>query len=113
MERDLGSPPADADEWSNEQWIEWLTATDADLAPADQPTPATRLGRATRSAGGQLLGGAMTGLAQALYGPRSEKPAIVVEAGEPHDDQPIELHLDEDHPEKSYVVLRPDPDAAV
>lgn len=108
MEREFESPPADADEWSNEQWIKWLEATDeaavgsVDAAPAAAPAPLAR------STGGQVIGNAMIGLAQALYGRQKPRPVIVVERGEPEDDL-LELHLDFDHPEDSYVVLREEP----
>jgi hypothetical protein len=105
------TPPANADDWSNQQWIEWLQVTDAELPPADEQPSATTLDRLTRSAGGRLLGNAMTGLAQALYGPQEEKPAIVIEAGEPEADHPLEVHLDFDHPERSFAVLRRDSEA--
>lgn len=49
----------------------------------------------------------LVGVDEALRGPRRDEPAIVGEApGEP-DDDPVELRLDGDHPERSVVVLRP------
>jgi hypothetical protein len=108
--QDVPEPPADADDWSDEQWIDWLKATDAPEEPADQSTPVTTGSRVAQSAGGRILGDAMIGLARALYGPPKQKPAIVVESGEPGDDQ-LELYLDFDHPDQSYVVVEKDADA--
>jgi hypothetical protein len=106
---DRGTPPEDPEEWTDDQWITWLQETDQgpdpNIGSDDNHRPA-RGQRMTRSAGGVVLGAAMTGLAQALYGPRDDEVAIIEEApGEPHDDS-IEVHLDPDHPEQSVVIVR-------
>lgn len=106
MEEQPVSPPENADEWSSEQWIEWLNATDADAGAEHEHAPITPGGRVAHSTGGQLLGSAMLGLARALYGPQAEKPAIVVESGEPDDGQPFDLHLDYEHPERSFATRK-------
>jgi hypothetical protein len=61
-----------------------------------------------RSAAGAILTGIAFGLRQALELPR-EDPAIVVEApGEPPGPpQPMELHMDPDRPEETWVIVRP------
>jgi hypothetical protein len=61
-----------------------------------------------RSATGAILTGIAFGLRQALEEPRDE-PAIVVEApGEPPGPpQPMELHMDPDRPEETWVIVRP------
>ncbi len=61
-----------------------------------------------RSATGAILTGIAFGLRQALELPR-EEPAIVVEApGEPPGPpQPMELHMDPDRPEETWVIVRP------
>jgi hypothetical protein len=103
-------PPADADDWTNEQWIDWLKATDASDQAEGGATPATIAGRVVHSVGGQLLGQGMLGLAQAIYGQRDQKVVIVAGANsEPEKDQPFALHLDEDHPERSFAVRTVDP----
>ena len=100
------TPPADAEEWNDEQWLAWLAATDDD-PPTPASPPATRLGRLARSPAGTALGNAMTGMADALYGPRRNEVAVVAEApGEPPGDDPFEVRLDPDHPERSQVVHR-------
>lgn len=104
-------PPADADDWTNEQWIEWLKATDGDDPAEGDATPATIAGRVVHSTGGRLLGQSMIGLAQAIYGARDETVVIVAGANsEPEKDQLFLLHLDEDHPERSFAVRNPDPE---
>jgi hypothetical protein len=100
------APPDDADDWTNEQWIEWLKATDEPSSEAPERAPATVAGRVVHSTGGQLLGQGMLGLARAIYGRQSEKPAIVVDAGSEPEDEELTVHLDPDHPENSYAVLR-------
>ena len=61
-----------------------------------------------RSATGAILTGIAFGLRQALELPR-EQPAIVVEApGEPPGPpKPMELHMDPDRPEETWVIVRP------
>ena len=93
-------PPDDPDDWTDEQWLAWLQAGDAEgvgpVAPVRHRRPTT----------GGLLGNAMLGLAEAMYGP--QRPKIVVQAeapGDPHGDE-LELHLDPDYPERSVVVVR-------
>ncbi|MFZ1063111.1 MAG: hypothetical protein WAN30_06525 [Acidimicrobiales bacterium] len=103
-------PPEDANAWTDEQWIEWLKATDADAGPDGELPVATVASRLARSSAGQVLGQAMLGLAQAIYGPRDEDQVIVVEgAGEPEDDEPFNVTLDFEHPERSQIVFRPGP----
>ncbi|MFP5375792.1 MAG: hypothetical protein ACLGIO_03285 [Acidimicrobiia bacterium] len=104
----MTSPPGDAQEWSDEEWLAWLAATDpAALGAGAAGDEGGDRPPRRRSSGGQLLGAAMNGLAEAIHGPR-EEPAIVVDAsGDPPGDGPVELGLDEDHPERSVVVIRP------
>jgi hypothetical protein len=61
-----------------------------------------------RSATGAILTGIAFGLRQALEEPRDD-PAIVVEVpGEPPGPpQPMELHMDPDRPEETWVIVRP------
>ncbi|MGH9154762.1 MAG: hypothetical protein ACRD1K_02660 [Acidimicrobiales bacterium] len=99
--------PDDPQDWTDEQWLAWLDETDEPPAPPPPPEeifpPPTR----PRGLSGQMLAAAMTGMAEAIYGPR-EKPAIVIEAaGGPPEDNGLDLTLDFDHPEESVVVIRP------
>jgi len=104
------TPPADPEEWSDEQWLAWLKATDEQPGAGEASAPVTTGARLTRSAGGAVLAQAMLGMAHALYGRRDDEVVIVVEGGsEPSDDQPFEVHLDADHPERSSVVFRSRP----
>jgi hypothetical protein len=97
-------PPSDPDSWTDEQWLTWLKATDDVVEHGD--VPATVAFRITHSAGGQALGDAMRGLANAMYGPKDEDIVIVSEAGgQPEDDEPFVVHLDRDHPERSTAVF--------
>jgi len=100
-------PPADPEDWTDEQWIEWLKKTDA---PDDTDTgtrPVTALGRVAYSSGGSVLGQAMLGMASVLYGREGNKVVIATEgSSEPDEDKPFDVHLDPDHPERSVVVFR-------
>jgi hypothetical protein len=100
-------PPSDPEEWSDEQWIAWLRATDgAGDAPESHP-PVTVGSRLAHSAGGSVLGEAMLALSQAMYGRRDDEVVIVVDGGAADaPDVDYELHLDPDHPERSSVVFR-------
>lgn len=102
----MTEPPLDPEEWTDEQWLAWLAEQDdAEGVPSrhdDAPAPTPR------SLPAELLGGAMRGLAEALYGPRRRDVEIVSEApGDPLDDDPLELHLDREHPAESKAILRP------
>jgi hypothetical protein len=97
-------PPPDPESWTDEQWLTWLKATDDALETDSAPAPVSF--RVTRSAGGQALGDAMRGLANAMYGPKDEDLIIVSEAGgQPEEDEPFVVHLDRDHPERSTAVF--------
>jgi hypothetical protein len=54
-----------------------------------------------------MLGAAMLGLHEVIYGPHGNEIAIVIDAGgEPPGDDLPEVHLDPDHPERSEVIVR-------
>ncbi len=99
-------PPTDPDDWTDEQWIEWLEKTDA-TDPEDVARPVTALGRIAHSSPGSVLGQAMLGMANALYG-REENKIVVVADGssQPDEGKPFSVHLDPEHPEQSVVVFR-------
>lgn len=106
MEPPRAEPPQDPEQWTDEEWIAYLEATDATTEDDDRPV--TPIGRVTHSPGGQVLGQAMLGMASALFGRNDDEVVVVVEAGsEPGDDGPFTVHLDPDHPERSSVVVRP------
>ena len=101
-----GGPPADAQDWTDEQWLAWLRATD-DPADEDLQPAGPQPGRLATSSGGRVLGTAMLGLAQAMYGPRRDE--IVIEQERPTDppgDDEVEVHLDTKHPERSTAIVR-------
>jgi hypothetical protein len=53
-----------------------------------------------------MLGAAMTGVEEAIYGPKEERPGVYQDAnGDPPDDQPFEVLLDPEHPERSMVIV--------
>ncbi len=98
-------PPTDPESWTDEQWLTWLKDTDDAVAVDSAAAPVSF--RVTHSAGGQALGDAMRGLANAMYGPKDEDLIIVSEAGgQPEDDEPFVVHLDRDHPERSTAAFR-------
>jgi len=106
-----GEPPRDPEEWSDEQWITWLKRTDElnDPEATSGPTamPLTHMGRVVRSSGGQVIGSAMLGMAQAIFGVKEDEVVHVIESGsEPGPDEPFSVHLDPEHPERSTVVFR-------
>jgi hypothetical protein len=54
----------------------------------------------------RLLGAAMSGAETAIFGPKEERPGVYQDAnGDPPGDQPFELLLDPDHPERSMVIV--------
>jgi hypothetical protein len=101
------SPPADADEWSDEEWLAWLSETDGSVIDPATPGPVTPASDKL-PVGGQLLYAGMRGLFEVIYG-HIEQPAIVIEAsgGDPEEPESLEVHLDPEHPEDSTVMVRP------
>jgi hypothetical protein len=98
-------PPDDPEAWSHEQWMAWLNATDPP-GTADAPS-GLRIPK-DRPAGIRLMGAAMLGMHDAIYGPKDD-PKIVVVAdahGQDGDPEAIELHLVPEHPEGSWAVIR-------
>jgi len=109
LERDPGGPPEDPESWTDEQWISWLEATDDPDAAAPDGVGSRRWRRGRPAS---MLGAAMLGLHEVIYGPHDEEIAVVVDAGgEPHGDDVPEVHLDPDHPERSEVIVHPRPPA--
>jgi predicted alpha/beta hydrolase family esterase len=106
---DADLPPDNPEDWTDEQWIEWLKATDeqADAQEDDAQLPAHGAGKLMKSAGGQILGQAMLGMANAIYGRENVEVVIVAERdSDPEDDEPLIVNIDHDHPERSTVVVR-------
>lgn len=102
-------PPADPEEWTDEQWLAWLRATDADDAGGSEgsgPPAATRGSRLVRSPAGQVLGDAMLGLAHAVYGHQVDEVTVVADGDAEPGDEPFRVRLDAEHPERSTVVFR-------
>jgi len=98
-------PPEDPDDWSDEEWLVWLSSTDADVASEAGPVP-SRAGRG-RSRSARLVYAGMFGLHEAIYGPQ-EQVTIVEEAdGQPDEPEGVEVHLEPDDPDASTVVVRP------
>jgi hypothetical protein len=97
----LDEPPQDPDDWTEEQWRTWLAS-----APADPESGrAHPLTRTASSAGGMVLGAAMFGLEQAIYGERP-KVEVVAEA-EANGLDLGDVELDEDDPAASRLTLPP------
>ena len=101
-------PPEDPDEWTDDQWIEWLKATDEGVQSEVATDGATTMGKITKSTTGQMIGQAMLGLAQAMYGKPDDEVTIVVDGSSgPADDEPFAVRLDHDNPERSAIIFRP------
>jgi hypothetical protein len=85
---------------------EALAAGDRDATDPDGSRPVDRF---RRTAVGSIAAAGLLGLRDVLEGrPEKDEPAIVVDApGKRHDpDDPIDVHLDFEHPERSRIVIR-------
>jgi len=101
---DCVEPPADPNEWNDEQWLEWLKATDDAPFDDSEESISEVVMRIVRSTPGLVIGQAMLGMAQAIYGRQNDEVVVVVEDnGETTDDKPFAVRLDFDHPERSLV----------
>jgi hypothetical protein len=109
IEMDFVEPPPDPNEWTDEQWLEWLMATDdAPLAETEETVPFV-VKHIVQSTPGQVIGQAMLGMAQAIYGRQDDEIIIVVGAnGEGAEDEPFTVRIDFDHPERSSVEFKED-----
>ncbi|HJR26818.1 MAG TPA: hypothetical protein VJ804_15175 [Acidimicrobiales bacterium] len=92
-------PPEGADDWTEDQWREWLAA-----APPDPDTGrAHPLTRAVSSGGGSVLGAAMSAVDEAIFGERHKAEIVAEVPGDALDDG--ELALDLDDPSRSRIAL--------
>ncbi|MDP9403860.1 MAG: hypothetical protein M3P85_11180 [Actinomycetota bacterium] len=106
----MDQPPPDPQDWSDEQWLAWLEATDGEAPDAagaagaeEQPTVGERV-RSSPAARG--LGGAMVALHEIFYKPKEEDVVIVADAGgDPPNPDALKLDLDPDHPEASTATV--------
>lgn len=100
-------PPRDPEDWTDEQWLAWLV--DTDTLEAEEAVRHQRVVARWRDRpSSQVLGAAMLGLRDAIYGRPDDEIVIVEDAsGDPpgDEDAPI-VHLDPDQPERSEVVVR-------
>jgi len=99
-------PPEDPDAWSDEQWLAWLEQTDAGDEADEEEHPRV-VARWRERPSAMVLGAAMLGLRDAIYGHPDDEIVIVQDAsGDPPDDGTPVVHLDPEHPERSEVVVR-------
>ncbi len=94
-------PPGEADDWSEEEWRAWL----ADAPPDPDTGRAHPLTRAASSPSGTVLGAAMLGLQEAIYG---ERPKVEVVAEAEADGLDLgSVELDAADPAASRLTLPP------
>ena len=94
-------PPDDAEEWTHEQWLEWLRASDHDAAAVNDgdavaPRP---LGGA-----GVVLRAAMLGLHDAIFGPADDVDVVYVNEADGRDNG-WRVELVPDDPSRSHVIV--------
>ncbi|GAC1596536.1 MAG: hypothetical protein NVS3B21_20420 [Acidimicrobiales bacterium] len=98
------APPDNPDDWTEEQWLEWLSVVDEEAGAEPEGHPL----RHGRSAGTQLMGAAMLGMHRAIYGESDPQIMMVVDAdGDPPDPEELDVHLDPEDPDASRVTVRP------
>jgi hypothetical protein len=97
----VDAPPFDPDDWTDEQWMEWLRATETD----DDDHPRVYAPKLSSSAA-TVLGAAMMGLQKGMYGD-IEKPEVVIEIDADGQDDGVKVVLDPDDPSQSTIVVRP------
>ena len=96
----VDAPPFDPDDWTDEQWMEWLRATEVE---GDDPRVyAPRLSSPVST----VLGAAMMGLQKGMYGD-VEKPEVIIEVDANGQDDGIKVVLDPDDPTQSTIIVRP------
>jgi hypothetical protein len=98
----VDAPPLDPDDWTEEQWIEWLRATESTAEDDDHRVYAPRLSSSMST----VVGAAMMGLQKAMYGD-IEKPEVVIEIDADGQDDGVKVKLDPDDPSQSTIVVPP------
>jgi hypothetical protein len=90
-------PPTNPEDWSDEQWIAYLKATDLlqDDGCFEEFSPVTRMSRIARTTGGRMVGVAMRTLDEIIYGHR-DQPAAVAESPDKGLENDFEVELDLD-----------------
>lgn len=101
----MEGPPRNPDDWTEDQWIEWLEVT-ARAPSSDDPMPVRR--PRGESAFGSVIGAAMMGLERAMFGERPTTEVVVEAASDdPNRDASV---FDPDDPAGSTLRLAPNPD---
>lgn len=99
----MEEPPDDPEEWSYEQWIEWLDAT---RPPESGDEPMVQRVRRSHGTGAAVLGAGMLGLDQVLFGPVDEPDIVVVaEADGQDDDDEIRVDFVAGDPQATSIDL--------
>jgi hypothetical protein len=94
-------PPQDPEDWSEEQWREWLLA-----APPDPDLGRSHPLSKVRHGSGAVVAAAMFGLQEAIYG---ERPKVEIVAEADADGLDLgDIDLDLEHPEVSRLELPPE-----
>lgn len=101
-------PPSNPDDWNDEQWLEWLKATDDITTGGEEDSLTKVVSRIVHSTPGQILGQAMIGMSQAIYGREVDDVVIVTEDSDHSgEDDAFAVQLDFAHPEQSSVTFKP------
>jgi hypothetical protein len=98
-EDDVLGPPSDTGDRS----VRW---SPSGLLLAGQVEEPPAHWRPRRSRGGSIMGAAMLGMYQAIYGPVDDEPAIEVVDDEPDGDANLELHLDREVRSRSWIRFK-------
>jgi hypothetical protein len=106
----VDAPPNDPEEWSDEEWQEYLRATadgSADSDPGSVEVGAPGYRRLKASAAGSVVGAGMMGLEQALYGERPKEEVVAeAESDDPDRDRSV---FDPDDPRNATIALVVEP----
>jgi hypothetical protein len=62
--------------------------------------------RPVRTVAARLVAASLLGLVDAVTNRRREQPPVVAPAPSDPEDDPLELHLDRAHPERSVAIVR-------
>jgi len=106
----VDGPPLDPEDWSDEQWQDYLRATadhDIDGSGSDSGAGASTFRRLRASGAGAVIGAGMLGLEQALYGERPKEEIVAEsESDDPDRDRSV---FDPDDPRSAVVAIPNDP----
>ncbi len=103
LKEEIVKPPSDPEEWSDEEWINYLNETDVEAKADVIEHP--RIKKIENSTFGKVMRSAMIGLSEAIFG-QQDRFVIISKVDADYDEDLAGFHLTES-PKDSYYLIKP------